>query len=144
MPLANIYVLSGHPKPVLKKLLREFAATYARILEAPIDRLQVWIEEVDTELYAIAGEPADEVLARMERADAEIPLIRFVMMEGRPASQVETAIRELSEVVARNLGARLERVRAEVRTVPPENWGIGGQLASVLRATEISARRTNQ
>lgn len=142
MPLATINVLSGHPKPTLKKLLREFTAKYAQILEAPIDRLQVWIEEIDPELYAVAGQPADEALAQNERPAVEIPLIRMAIMAGRPESQVEDAIRELSEVVARNLGTQPERVRAEVRSVAPERWGIGGKLASVLRATDIAARKT--
>ncbi|MCA9548769.1 MAG: tautomerase family protein [Myxococcales bacterium] len=141
MPLATIHVLTGHPRPTLKALLREFSATYARIMESPVERLQVWIQEIDPELYAIAGEPADEALARGPRGELEIPLIRLVMMEGRPQSQADAAIQELSACVARHLGGDPARVRVEIQTVPPERWGIGGTPASVLRRAEIEARR---
>lgn len=140
MPLANIFVLEGHPRPVLKQLLREFSRAYARLLDAPIERLQVWIEEIDPELYAISGEPADEVLAERDRASSEIPLIRLALMDGRPQEQIEAAIRELSELVADVLGGSSERVRVEVRKVQPEHWGIGGVPASIKRRAELEAR----
>ncbi len=55
MPIAHIHVLAGHPRPVLKQLLREASAAFAQALDAPPERLQVWITEVDPEIYAIAG-----------------------------------------------------------------------------------------
>ncbi len=141
MPIANIHVLAGHPRPVLKELLREAARTYAEVLESPIDRVQVWITEVDPQLYAIAGEPADEALAAGDRADLEIPLLRLAMMAGRPLTQVQRAITELSEVTARVLGGDPARVRVEVQHIDPERWGIGGVPASILRREEIEARK---
>lgn len=141
MPLATIVVLAGHPRPVLKSMLREFSTTLARIMAAPIERLQVWVQEIDPELYAVGGEPADEALAHEDRADVEIPLVRLVMMQGRPQDQADAAIRELTAVVARHLGGDPARVRVEIQSVPPERWGIGGQPASVLRRAEIEQRR---
>jgi len=141
MPLATLHVLAGHPRPVLKALLRELSATLARIMASPPDRLQVWIQEIDPELYAVAGAPADEALAARPRAEVEIPLVRLVMMEGRPQSQAEAAIRELTDVVARHLGSSRDRIRVEIQSVRPDRWGIGGEPASVLRAAELEARR---
>ena len=112
MPLANICVLEGHARPVLKKLLREFSEVYSDILGAPEERLQVWIQEVDPELYAVAGEPADQVLATRDHGEVEILLIRLVMMEGRPDSQIADAIASPSEVVFRNLGGSSSRLSA--------------------------------
>ncbi|MEZ5375126.1 MAG: tautomerase family protein [Acidimicrobiales bacterium] len=140
MPVANINVLAGHPRPVLKQLLREVSRVYAEVLESPIERVQVWITEIDPELYAIGGEPADEVLARGDRSQLEIPLARLVMMENRPLSQVETAITRLTEVIARVLGADAGRVRVEAQPVAAERWGIGGIPAAILRRDEIAAR----
>jgi phenylpyruvate tautomerase PptA (4-oxalocrotonate tautomerase family) len=74
MPVANIHVLAGHPRPVLKQLLREASRAYAAVLESPIDRVQVWITEIDPEL-AIASRPADEVLAQGQ--PRRIPLARL-------------------------------------------------------------------
>jgi len=141
MPVANIHVLAGHPRPVLKQLLREASRAYAAVLESPIDRVQVWITEIDPELYAIAGEPADEVLAGGDRGALEIPLARLAMMEGRPLTQVQGAIEVFSELIARVLGGDPDRVRVEVQYISPERWGIGGVPASVLRRAEIEARQ---
>jgi 4-oxalocrotonate tautomerase family enzyme len=141
MPVAHVQVLRGHPRPLLKELLRELSAAYARVLGSPIDRLQVWITEVDPELYAISGVPADEALAEGERAQLEIPLVRLVLMEGRPIEQVQQAIAEVTEVVARVLGAERARIRVFVDRVPPDHWGIGGVPASVVRRAEIEGRR---
>jgi 4-oxalocrotonate tautomerase family enzyme len=140
MPIANIHVLAGHPRPVLKQLLREVSQTYARVLESPVERLQVWITEIDPELYAIGGEPADEVLASGDGAALEIPLARLVMMENRPIAQVAAAIEALTEVMARVLGGDPDRIRVEVQPVAADRWGIGGQPASVRRKSELEAR----
>ncbi len=141
MPIANIHVLAGHPRPVLKQLLREASATFARAIAAPADRLQVWITEIDPELYAIAGEPADEVLDRVPRGEAEIPLIRMALMEGRPVETLHQVMAEMSAVVARHLGGDPQRVRVQIDHVNADRWAIGGVPASVARAAELAARK---
>jgi len=140
MPVANICVLEGHPRPVLKQLVREVSQAYARVTGSPIERVQAWITEVDPELYAIAGVSADEALARGERRDLEIPLVRLVLMEGRPVEQVHECIAVVTEVVGRVLGSDPKRVRVHVTRADPDHWGIGGVPASVLRRDEIEAR----
>jgi 4-oxalocrotonate tautomerase family enzyme len=140
MPIANIHVLAGHPRPVLQQLLREASATLARVIESPVDRLQVWITEVDPALYAIAGEPADLVLQHTPRAEAEIPLIRMALMEGRSTQKLHEVMAAMSEVTARVLGANPTRVRVQIDHVVPDRWAIGGQPASVLRAAELAVR----
>ncbi|GLS16528.1 tautomerase family protein [Hydrogenophaga electricum] len=144
MPVANIHVLAGHPRPVLKQLLREASAAFARAIEAPPERLQVWITEVDPELYAIAGEPADEVLQRMPRGQAEIPLIRMALMEGRSTEMLHRVMADLSEVVARVLGGDPRRVRVQIDHIHPDRWAIGGVPASRARAAELAARAASQ
>ena len=140
MPVANIHVLAGHPRPVLKQLLREASAAFARAIEAPPERLQVWITEIDPALYAIAGEPADEVLQRVPRAQAEIPLIRMALMEGRSTEILHRVMADLSEVVARVLGGDPQRVRVQIDHIHPDRWAIGGVPASRARAAELAAR----
>lgn len=140
MPVANIHVLAGHPRPVLKQLLREVSAAFALAIDAPADRLQVWITEVDPELYAIAGEPADEVLARQPRSISEIPLIRMALMEGRPVATLHRVMADLSAVTARVLGADPARVRVQIDHIHPDRWAIGGVPASIARADELAQR----
>lgn len=144
MPVANIHVLAGHPRPVLKRLLREVSTAFARAIEAPPERLQVWITEVDPELYAIAGEPADEVLLRVPRGQAEIPLIRMALMEGRSTETLHRVMADLSEVVARVLGGDPRRVRVQIDHIHPDRWAIGGVPASRARAAELAARAASQ
>jgi 4-oxalocrotonate tautomerase family enzyme len=144
MPVANIHVLAGHPRPVLKQLLREASAAFARAIEAPPDRLQVWITEVDPELYAIAGEPADEVMQRVPREQTEIPLIRMALMEGRPVETLHRVMADLSEVVSRVLGGDPQRVRVQIDHIHPDRWSIGGVPASRARAAELAARAAAQ
>lgn len=140
MPVANIHVLAGHPRPVLQQLLREAAAALARAIDAPTERLQVWITEVDPTLYAIAGEPADEVLQRTVRAEAEIPLVRMALMEGRPTETLHRVMADMSAVVARVLGGDPQRVRVQIDHIHPDRWSIGGVPASRARAAEIAQR----
>ena len=140
MPVANIHVLAGHPRPVLKQLLREASAAFAKAINAPADRLQVWITEIDPGLYAVAGEPADEVLERQPRAQTEIPLIRMALMEGRPLETLHRVMADLSEVTARVLGGDPQRVRVQIDHVHPDRWAIGGVPASISRADELARR----
>lgn len=144
MPVANIHVLAGRPRPVLKALLREASAAFANAIDAPPERLQVWITEVDPELYAIAGEPADEVLARVPLTQAEIPLIRMALMEGRPVETLHRVMADLSAVVARVLGSDPQRVRVQIDHIHPDRWAIGGVPASRARAAELAARAAAQ
>lgn len=140
MPVANIHVLAGHPRPVLQQLVSEAAHTLARAVEAPVDRLQVWITEVDPALYAIAGTPADQVLAQKPRAEVEIPLIRMTLLEGRSLEVLHRVIADMSAVTARVLGGDPRRVRVEINHVSADRWGIGGVPASQARAAELAAR----
>jgi 4-oxalocrotonate tautomerase family enzyme len=139
MPIANVHVVAGRSRPVLHQLLREVSRAYADVLAAPIDRVQVWITELDPALVAIGGVPATELSAE-ERAAHEIPLVRLVMMADRPLDQVHDAIRTLTEVVSRVLGVDAARVRVEAQSIEAERWGIGGVPAAVLRRAEIEAR----
>ncbi|MCB1001441.1 MAG: tautomerase family protein [Acidimicrobiales bacterium] len=139
MPVANIHLIAGRPRAVLHELLREVSRTYADVLASPVDRVQVWITEVDPDLVALGGVPAVE-LSEDERAAREIPLARLVMMQDRPVEQVHRAITELTAVIARVLDVEPERVRVEAQSIAAERWGIGGVPASVKRQAEIAAR----
>lgn len=143
MPVANIHVLAGHPRPLLKQLVREAAATLAHELDAPPDRLQVWITEVDPDLYAIAGEPAADVLQHTPRAQAEIPLIRMALME-RPTETLHRVMAAMTATVARVLGGDAQRVRVQIDLVHPDRWAIGGVPASQARAADIARRAAAQ
>lgn len=136
MPVANIHLLAGHPRPVLKQLVREAAVAYSEAMSAPLDKVQVWITEVDPALWAIAGVPADEAIAAASHAEVEVPFIRLLMLEGRSLDVVHKAMAVLTEVTARVLQSDPQRVRVEVQYVPAERWAIGGVPVSVARQVQ--------
>lgn len=140
MPVANIHVLKGHPREALQRMVVAAAEAMARSIEAPVERLQVWVTEVDPGLYAYQGATAEVAMAERGRAAVEIPFIRMSLLEGRPLEKMQKAMAEMSAVVAHHLDADPARVRVQIDLVAPERWGIGGRPASEVRAAEIAAR----
>lgn len=144
MPVAHIRVLQGHSRDQLRSLVREVSETVARILQAPKDRLEVWITEIDPDLWGVCGEPASEVLQSTPLAQAEMPFIQMVLMEGRSKEQHHALIEDVTAVVAKVLGTDQCRIRLHISETKPDLWGIGGVPAAVLRAKEIQARTAGQ
>ena len=140
MPVAHINVLQGHSKETLKKVILDVSNTVADILAAPKDRLEVWVTEIDPDLWGIEGEPASEVLKRKPRGQVEMPYVEMVLMEGRPVEQHHKVITQVTDVLVKHLGTDRARIRVHIANCKPDNWGIGGTAAAVLRKAEIEAR----
>lgn len=140
MPVAHINVLKGHPRPILRQLIAEVSNTLAAIIGAPMDRLEVWITEVDPELWGLSGIPAQDVLSEENRRHLEMPFIQMVLLAGRPKDQHHRLIAEITDVTARILGTDKDRIRLHIAEADPDSWGIGGVPASIRRANEIKAR----
>lgn len=141
MPVANLHVLAGHPRENLKQWIRETSRAMSEILAAPMDRLEVWVTEIDPELWGICGDPASEVLAHTPRHDAEMPLIKMILMEGRTVEQLHRVIADLTAITARLMDVDAERIRVHIEHAHPDRWGIGGVPASIRRAAELAARQ---
>jgi 4-oxalocrotonate tautomerase family enzyme len=139
MPVAHIRVLEGHSKKQLRDLVCEVSETIARILQAPKDRLEVWVTEINPDLWGVCGIPASEVLQVASLETTEMPFIQMVLMEGRSTELHHALIREISAVVNRVLGTELQRIRMHISETKPDLWGIGGVPASIIRAAEIKA-----
>lgn len=140
MPVAHINVLQGHPRSALHHVMRDVSAAMVEILSAPKDRLEVWVTEIDPDLWAVEGRPASEVLKEKPRKDVEMPYVEMVLMEGRSAEQHHQVISAVTDVIVKHLGAERGRVRVHIANCKPDNWGIGGTAAAVLRKAEIEAR----
>lgn len=140
MPVCNLNILRGHPKPALQSWVREASAVVAEVLAAPMDRLEVWVTEIDPDLWGIEGRPASEAFAAQPRRELEMPLIRMALLAGRSVEQHHRLIAALTEATGRVLDVRADRVRIQIDEVHPDRWGIGGTPAGVRRAAEIAAR----
>jgi len=141
MPVANLHVLAGHPRSSLKNWVREASQAIASILDAPTDRLEVWVTEIDPDLWGVCCVPASEVLETQSRRQTEMPFIKMILLEGRSAAQHHRLIAELTAITGRLLDVDPERVRLHIEQTHPDRWGIGGVPASVRRAAEIAARQ---
>jgi len=140
MPVAHINLLTGHSRAALRQVIVEVSEAMSRILQAPKDRLFVWISEHERHLWGLGGVPAEEALAHGSLADLEMPFVQMVLMEGRPKEQAHAMIETISEILARVLGCDKQKIRIHIAGADPDRWGIGGVPASVLRAAEIAAR----
>ncbi|MGB4765933.1 MAG: tautomerase family protein, partial [Rugosibacter sp.] len=141
MPVAHINVLQGHSKDVLKRVIRDVSTVMVEVLAAPKDRLEIWVTEIDPDLWGIAGEPASEVLKTRPRGQVEMPYIEMVLMEGRSLAQHHQLIVAVTDAIEKNLGTERNRIRVHIANCTPDHWGIGGIPAAISRKAEIEARK---
>jgi 4-oxalocrotonate tautomerase family enzyme len=140
MPVAHINLLQGHSKETLKKVIHDVSMAMADILSAPKDRLEIWVTEIDPDLWGVEGELASEVLKIKPRHQVEMPYVEMVLMEGRPVEQHHKIITTVTDILAQHLGTDRGRIRVHIANCKPDNWGIGGTAAAILRKAEIEAR----
>lgn len=141
MPNAQINVLAGHPRPALRQAVANVAAALSTVLDTSPDRIAVWVNEIDPELWLINGKPAAEVLDDWPRAEVEMPFVHVSLIEGRPKNLLMHLNREITDGIAHALGTNPDRIRVVVHLVMDDLWSIGGVPASVVRAEEAAARR---
>jgi 4-oxalocrotonate tautomerase family enzyme len=144
MPVAHVHVLQGHPRPALQQVIADISQAMADIIGAPKERLEVWVTEIDPELWGIGGEPASAVLERSPRNQVEMPFVQMALLAGRPKEQHHALIAAITAIIERVLGTEQGRVRIQIAEVDPDSWGIGGVPAAVARAEEIRARAAAQ
>lgn len=140
MPVARLNVIAGHARADLKAALVETAGAMSRVLGAPVERLQVWLNEVDADFWLVAGMPASLARETMPAADIPAALVDVSLLKGRPVAQHQALIAELTALLSERLGIARPRIRVLVTELSPESWGIGGTPASEVRAAEIRAR----
>lgn len=62
-----------------------------------------------------------------------MPFVQVTLMEGRTVEQKHELIRRLTEAVTESIGSDPQRVRVAIYEVTRDDWGIGGQPASIVR-----------
>jgi phenylpyruvate tautomerase PptA (4-oxalocrotonate tautomerase family) len=132
VPVATFHTVGCTPAQ-RRRLLVEGSATYAAVLDSPVERVRVYVTDHAPDAVAVGG----EVVA--EGAPAA-PFFTAIVLAGRPAEQRERLLAELTAVAADVLEVDPSLVRGHVVQVDPEDWGIGGRTAAQARATEIRDR----
>lgn len=132
MPVAKFYASGCTPdKNAVEALLDRASALYAEILECPKDRVRVYFFPVDADCAAVEGGVTGRASFFFE----------FIVLEGRRLAQRQEIARGFCDLAVSVLGIEARRVRGQCISVQPEDWCIGGQFASDLRASEIDARK---
>jgi len=121
----------------LETLLRESSRIFAELLESPIERVRVFINEIPGSRMAAGGEVQSAVAA------SGAPFFEFYVLEGRPQAQIERVHATVTELIAETLAVKRESIRGVCLAIRPEHWSIAGRSAAVIRAEEIARRASN-
>lgn len=135
MPVVNFHLVEGQYSDEQAEALLVGAATlYADVLEAPMERIRAFITPHPATQYLAAGQV-------VSKNNVHAPIFEFIVLEGRTLEQRHYLIKAFTELLAETLGIEMSVIRGFCRRVDPEEWGIGGTPASVMRAGEIQARK---
>lgn len=69
MPIVHIQILEGRSREKKRTLIRAVSRTVAEVLEVPLERVRVILQEVDPEHWGIGGETAGS----LERDVSPVP-----------------------------------------------------------------------
>ena len=134
MPVVNFHLVEGSYSPEqAERLLRAAGALYAEVLAAPVERIRAFISRHRPEEFLVANDLASN-------NGLHAPFFDFIVLEGRTLEQRQRLLAGFTALLVEILGVKAELIRGTCRRVHPEDWSIGGQVASVLRADEIRAR----
>lgn len=134
MPIVNFHLVEGMSTPEQdERLLLGACRFYAEVLDAPMDRVRAFITPHRPSQMAVAGD-------LVAHNGLHAPWFDCIVLEGRPLEQRQRLLRGFTDLLVDVLGVRRDLVRGCCRRVPPEDWAIGGEPASVLRKDEVDAR----
>ncbi len=134
MPIVHFHLVEGQSAAAQhERLLVEASRLFAEVLQCPIDRIRAFIHLYRPELAALGGVPVN-------RQAQKAPYFTFVVLEGRPVEQRQRLLKAFTDLLVDVLQAPREQVRGSAVLVRPEDWAIGGEPASVKRASEVRER----
>ncbi len=132
MPVAHFY-LTSCTEDQERRLLEEGSVRYAAALDAPMDRVRMFVHHHPATGMATAGRAVSQT-------GMHAPYITALVMQGRPVETRHRLLAELTDLVVEVLEVDRALVRAHIIEVDPDGWGIGGVPAAVIRRDEIAAR----
>jgi 4-oxalocrotonate tautomerase len=65
-----------------------------------------------------------------------MPFVQVTMMEGRSIEQKHELMKRLTAAVADSLGSDPARVRVAIYEVSEDDWAVGGEPMSVIKARQ--------
>ena len=129
MPVVFMNIPEPHLSPDAEtRLLTQASQVMADCLNSPIERVRIYIKSYCETRYATAGQ-----------VGKPSPFFEFLIFQGRPAEMKHAIMAQMTDLIARETGLDASDVRGVCRTVSPDDWCIGGEPASKVRATHIAA-----
>ena len=135
MPILNFHLVQGqHSDAAVEELLLRSSKLFAEVLACPIDRVRVFVTEHAPRHMFVGGK-------KVGAGDTAAPYFTFIVLKGRSLEDRHRLLSGFTDLIVEILGAPRELIRGGVTPIEPEDWSIGGTPASLLRQTEIEARR---
>ena len=115
-------------------LIKQAASVFAGLLNAPLERIRIFIQLYPLNQLGSAGIPANENALLT-------PYFECLVLADRTTEQRQMIMREIVQVLADITQIDKGFIRGCCRRIPAEDWFIGDQAASVLRQAEITERQ---
>lgn len=136
MPILHYHLVEDqYSQAQIERLVLESSTLFAEALGSPVDRVRVFAHLHHAGAVAVGGRLVAET-------DSRAPSFEFVTLEGRPVEERQKLLAGFTRLSVEVLGVDQALVRGACWPVHPDNWGIGGVPASVLRDQEIQQRES--
>ena len=133
MPVVQFHLVENQLSPSeCEDLVRKASAFFAKALEAPLERIRVFISFYAPNRVGVAGEP-------ISQSGQFAPYFECIVLSSRTKEQRHYIMQGLTALIVEATGADLKRVRGYCRRVDPDDWYISGEPASLVRQAEVSA-----
>ena len=134
MPILRFHLVEEHYTDAqCEALLVQSSQFYADVLQSPIERIRVFIDLYRPGMAAVGG-------SLVSKCHTPAPYFEFLVLEGRPLEVRQRLQVGFTDLIERILFAPRGLIRGVCWSVPPDDWSIGGESASTVRAAEVKAR----
>ena len=134
MPLVNFHLTQNDiTQDQIDDLIKRASMVYAQALRCPVERIRVFVNLHNNFNVGVAGES-------VSRNKLNAPYFDFIVLEGRSLQQRRKLAEDFTELLVEIFDVKRDLVRGSCRKVHPEDWSIGGVLASELRKDEVKKR----
>jgi len=134
MPVVHFHISESVASEAKCRKLLEFASQeYARILQAPMDRVRGMITVHQPHQFAVNGQS-------LSSESTGAPFFEAIVLRGRKLELRTELMACFTEGTAEILGVDASIVRGRIIQVDPEDWCIAGKTAAEIRKAEIEAR----
>lgn len=133
MPVVQFHLVENQLSAAeCESLVRQASAFFATALEAPLERIRVFINFYAPYAVAVAGEP-------ISQSQQTAPYFECIVLASRTKEQRHYIMQGLTALLVEATGADIKRVRGYCRRVDPDDWYISGEPASLVRQAEIQS-----